>query len=313
MRLVFLGSGEFAVPPLEHLCREAAAPLLVITQPDRPAGRGRVLAAPAVKSASLRLGLPVNQPVRLDTSEAIEPIRAAAPDFLVVVDYGQILRRTLLALPRLAAVNLHGSLLPRWRGAAPVARAILAGDLASGVTTIRMDAGVDTGEILLREEVAIAPRETAGELEARLAAVGARLLLATLRGLAGGTLSGRPQPADGATGAPRLTVEEAELDWGLPAEELDRRVRGYNPRPVAWTRLDGARLRIWRSRPVADQAGEAGAAPGAVVRTSEGLVRIACGRGFLDLEELQFEGGRRLQARDVINGRKIRAGQRLGA
>lgn len=308
MRLVFLGSGEFAVPALEHLARQGLAPRRVVTQPDRPAGRGRVPSPPPVKEAALRLGLPVIQPASIGAPEALEALRVEGPEFLVVADYGQILPPEVLAIPRRAAVNLHGSLLPRWRGAAPVARAILAGDRVTGVTTIRMDAGVDTGEILLQREVAIEPRDTAADLEARLARAGGPLLEATLRRLEDGTLDGRQQPREGATRAPRLGVEEARLDWSLEAGELDRRVRAFNPWPGAWSLLERKRVKIWRARPI--EEGGAGHAPaGAVVRAAEDAVRVACGRGFLDLDEVQFPGGRRLSARDAVHGRKIRAGQ----
>jgi methionyl-tRNA formyltransferase len=308
MRLVFLGSGEFAVPALEHLGRRGLAPLLVFTQPDRPAGRGRRPAPPPVKAVAVGLGLAVRQPEAIGAPEPLAELRAAAADFLVVAAYGQILPPEVLSVPRLACVNLHASLLPRWRGAAPVARAILAGDSVTGVTTIRMDAGVDTGDILLQEEVPILPRETAGDLAARLAGRGAPLVEATLRGLAAGTLACRPQPGKGATRARRLQMDEARLDWRLAADDLDRRVRGYSPWPVAWTTLRGERLKVWRACPAEDARAGGGAAAGAVARAEADTLRVACGSGALDLIEIQFAGGRRLTAREAINGGKIHAG-----
>jgi methionyl-tRNA formyltransferase len=317
-RLVFLGSGAFGVPALERLAGSGFRPLLVITQPDRPAGRGRRSAPPPLKVAASTLGLRVDQPERIAAPAALEAVRALSPDFLVVVAYGQILPAEALSLPRLAPVNLHASLLPRWRGAAPVARAILAGDLVSGVTTMRMDAGVDTGDILLQEEVAIGSGDSAADLEARLARAGAPLLERTLRSLADGTLRGRAQPRTGATRARRLSVEEARLDWGLTAVELERRVRGYNPWPVAWTLAGGKRLQIWRASLQAGAGGgmgdgEGAAPPGTVSVGGGGDVRVACGEGALRLEEVQFAGARRLPAREAVHGRKISDGQRLGS
>ncbi|MEE9218068.1 MAG: methionyl-tRNA formyltransferase [Acidobacteriota bacterium] len=322
MRLVFLGSGDFALPPLEYLHRSGLAPQLVVTQPDRQAGRGRKSSPPPIRKLAAALGLWVSQPPEIGALEAMAELRAIEPDFLVVADYGQILPPTVLSLPRLACINLHASLLPRWRGAAPVPRAILAGDRRTGITTIRMDARVDTGQILLQEEVLVGERETAGELEARLAERGGPLLEATLRAMAEGTLQPRPQPAGGSTRAPRLSVEEARLSWELTAVELDRRVRAYNPWPAAWTQLGSRRLKVWRARP-APGAGErswqqgpqpaGGTPPGTLVHAAGATLRVACGEGALDLEEIQFAGGRRLRARDAINGRLLQAGGRLGA
>jgi methionyl-tRNA formyltransferase len=312
-RLVFLGSGGFGVPALEHLSRCGLRPLLVVTQPDRPAGRGRRPTPPPLKVAAAGLGLRVEQPERIAAAAALASVGSHEPDFLVVVAYGQILPAEALSLPRLAPVNLHGSLLPRWRGAAPVARAILAGDAVSGVTTMRMDAGVDTGEILMQQEVTIDSRDTAADLEARLAGAGAPLLERTLRGLLDGTLRGRPQPASGATRARRLTAEEARLDWGAAAVELERRVRGYNPWPVAWTLAGGERLRVWRASAGSRPAGISAPPPGTVSLVEGDAVSVACGEGILRLEEVQLAGGRRQPAREAVHGRKIRDGQRLGS
>jgi methionyl-tRNA formyltransferase len=316
MRLVFLGSGRFATPSLEHLKGRGLAPLAVITQPDRPAGRGRRPAPTPVKLVAETLDLPVSRPEAVGAPEVLTRLRELRPEFLVVVAYGQILPPEVLAVPSGAAVNLHASLLPRWRGAAPVARAILAGDRRTGLTTIRMDAGIDTGEILLQQEVEIGERETAGDLEERLAGLGGMLLEKTLVGFREGTLRGRSQPSQGATRAPRLSVEEARLDWALPAEELDREVRAYNPRPVAWTEFRGQRLKIWRARPAAatePTEGESKVAPGTVVLASGDTLRVACGRAALDLEEIQPAGGRRSSARDAVNGRTLRIHDLLGA
>ncbi|MCZ6777750.1 MAG: methionyl-tRNA formyltransferase [Acidobacteria bacterium] len=316
MRLVFLGSGQFAVPSLEHLCRRGLAPAAVITQPDRPAGRGRRPAPTPLKVMARSLGLSVSHPESIGAPEALAQLRDLDPDFLVVAAYGQILTPEVLQVGRLAPVNLHASLLPRWRGASPIARAILAGDPQTGLTTMRMDAGIDTGDILLQEEVKIGARETAGELEIRLADLGGALLEKTLLGLQEGSLQPRPQPSEGVTRAPRLSVDEARLDWSLAADDLDRRVRAYNPRPVAWTEFRGQRLKIWGSRPVSADVvpdGESPPRPGTVTVVSGDTLRVACGRAALDLLEIQPAGGRRSTARDAINGRTLRKDDRLGA
>jgi methionyl-tRNA formyltransferase len=315
MRVAFLGSGEFAVPALEHLSCGGARPQLVVTQPDRPSGRGRRPTPPPVHLVATRLGLPVFQPPAIGAPEALERLRAGEPDFLVVADYGQILPPAVLNMARFAAVNLHGSLLPRWRGAAPVARAILAGDTVTGVTTIRMDARVDTGDILLQEETPVDPGESAGELEARLAALGAPLVARTLEGVASGELPGRAQVPSGATRAPRLDVQEARLDWSSGADDLDRRVRAFSPWPVAWTLLEGGRVKIWRARPAAGearaQAERSAEQPGSLLAQGRDRLQVACGRGFLELLQIQFPGGQPISAADAIHGRKIRAGQRF--
>lgn len=316
MRLVFLGSGRFAAPSLEHLYKRGLAPAAVITQPDRPAGRGRRPAPTPVKVMAGSLGLPVSQPASIGAPEALAQLRDLDPDFLVVAAYGQILTLEVLQVARLAPINLHASLLPRWRGASPVARAILAGDARTGLTTMRMDAGVDTGDILFQEGVEIGARETAGDLELRLADLGGALLEKTLLGVQEGSLEPHPQPSEGVTRAPRLSVDEACLDWSLAAEDLDRRVRAYNPRPVAWTEFRGQRLKVWGSRPVSAEEASGDASPlepGTVTVASGDTLRVACGRAALDLLEIQPAGGRRSTARDAINGRTLQEGDRLGA
>ncbi len=313
MRLVFLGSGRFAAPSLEHLYKRGLVPAAVITQPDRPAGRGRRPASTPVKIMASALGLSVSQPGSIGAPEILAQLRDLDPDFLVVAAYGQILTPEVLQASRVAPINLHASLLPRWRGASPVARAIVAGDVRTGLTTLRMDAGIDTGDILLQEEVEIGARETAGDLELRLADLGGALLEQTLLGLQGGSLEPRPQPSEGVTRAPRLSVDEARLEWSLAAEDLDRRVRAYNPRPVAWTDFGGQRLKIWGSRPVTTPGDESSPEPGTVTIASGDTLRVACGRAALDLLEIQPAGGRRCTARDAINGRTLRKEDRLGA
>ncbi len=308
LRTVFAGTPDFAVPALEALAGAPGVELVAVyTQPDRPAGRGRRPAPSPVKRAAAALGVPVRQPESLRGPDAVAALAALTPDLMVVVAYGLILPPAVLAIPRLGCVNLHASLLPRWRGAAPIQWAILAGDPETGVCLMQMDEGLDTGPVLACARTSIGARETAGELHDRLAALGAGLLAERLPALAAGTLRARPQDPARATYAPKIAKTDAELDWSRPAAELDRRVRAFNPRPVAWTRLEGEPLRIWRAEPV---AGEAGAAPGTVVRV-DGPPEVATGAGRLRLLEVQPAGGRRMEAAAFARGRAL-AGRRLG-
>jgi len=305
MRIVFAGTPDFAVPALEAVAavHEVA---LVLTRPDRPAGRGLGAAASAVKQAAARRGLPVLQPATLKTSDVQAELRKVAPDALVVAAYGLLLPQAVLDVPRLGAINIHASLLPRWRGAAPIQRALLAGDRETGISIMRMAAGLDTGPVLLREAVAIGPDDTAGTLHDRLAALGARLIVAALDALSRGALAATPQPADGATYAAKLAKREARLDWTRPAAELERQVRAFNPSPGASARVRGTEVKIWRAA-LAGGAGD----PGAVIALVPAGIVVACGRGALRLDELQRAGGKRLPARDFLRGFALAAGERF--
>jgi len=244
----------------------------------------------------------LRQPVKF-TPDVIESLRELAVDAMVVVAYGLILPADALTAPRLGCFNIHASLLPRWRGAAPIQRAILAGDRESGITIMRMDVGLDTGPMLLRESLPIAPAMTAGELHDALAPLGAKLVARALDDLSRGAARETPQPADGVTYAKKISKEEARLDWSLPAEELSRRVRGFNPAPVAWTELDGERIRLFR----AHAEGKApGSAPGTVLDADARGIRIASGAGLLIVTELQWPGGRVLTADQAVAGRALR-------
>jgi methionyl-tRNA formyltransferase len=298
MRLVFAGTPEFSVPALDALHAAGHAIAGVFTQPDRPAGRGRKLQASAVAGRALELGLPVFKPARLDAA-AQALLAELAPAAMVVVAYGLILPQAVLDIPPLGCINIHASLLPRWRGAAPIARAIEAGDTRSGVTIMRMDAGLDTGPMLLAEEVPIDADTTAAVLEQTLAQLGGRLIVSALAQLAAGTLDARPQPAAGSTYARKLGKEEAHLDFSRPAEQLARQVRAFNPAPVAWAELDGERVRFWNARAV---AGPAAAAPGSVLGAGADGLRIGTGDGVLLVTELQRPGGRALPAADAVRG-----------
>ena len=284
MRLVFLGSPGFAVPTLEALAT-AYSVVGVVTQPDRPAGRGRTLASPPVKQAALRLGLPVLQPPRLRAPEATGALAEMHPDLIVVAAYGQILRAEVLELPPHGCINVHASLLPRWRGASPVPAAIRAGDLETGVTIMRMDAGMDTGPVLAQQAMPLAPSDTGGSLSARLARLGASLLLETLPTYLAGTLDPVPQDEGQATYAPLLRKEDGRLDFSCPAVELERQVRAYDPWPGSFLEWDGRRLAVLR----ASLSDAPGTDIGAVTR--RGLFpAIGTARGLLVLDLVQPAG-----------------------
>jgi len=312
LRIVFAGTPEFSVPALQSLHDAGHALVAVYTQPDRPAGRGRALAASAVKQRALALGLTVEQPATLKTAEAQAGLAAYAPDLMVVVAYGLILPQAVLDIPRLGCLNIHGSLLPRWRGAAPIHRAILAGDERTGISIMKMDAGLDTGPELLRRELLIGPHESAGELHDRLAPLGAQAIVDAVRGWAAGTLPAQPQPASGATYAAKIRKEEARIDWSNSAVAIDRQVRAFNPWPVAETRLGDEQVRVWEARPAQQSQSAADAVPpGTVVRAADGQLLVATGDGLLELLTLQFPGRKPLKARDVLNSRPLR-GERFG-
>jgi len=308
MRVVFAGTPEFAVPALAAIAAAGHDLSLVLTRPDRPAGRGLAMVASPVKRWAERHGLAVFQPASLKDPEPQARIRAAAAEVMVVAAYGLILPQAVLDIPPRGALNVHASLLPRWRGAAPIARAILAGDALTGVSIMQMDAGLDTGPVLLSEAVPIAPDATAGTLHDELAALGARLIVAALEALARGTLVPRPQPEAGVTYAPKIDKAEANIDWRRPAAQIERQIRAFNPFPGAAATLDGAALKIWRAALLPDATGE----PGAVLAAGAGGIDVACGRGALRVLELQRAGGKRLGAAEFLRGFALRAGARFG-
>jgi methionyl-tRNA formyltransferase len=288
------------VPALEALLAAGHTVAAVYTQPDRPAGRGRAVQPSPVAQRATALQLPLRQPIKF-TADAIEGLRELAVDALVVVAYGLILPADALAAPRLGCFNIHASLLPRWRGAAPIQRAILAGDRETGVTIMRMDAGLDTGPMLLREALPIGANTTTGELHDALATLGAKLIVAAIDGVARGTARETPQPTDGVTYATKISKDEARLDWSRGADELARAVRAYHPAPGAWSELDGERVKVLRAR--AEAAG--GGAPGTIATADAAGLRVATGAGTLLIAELQWPGGRPLSAQQAIAGRSL--------
>ena len=310
LRIVFAGTPEFAVPPLEALHAAGHEIVAVYTRPDRPAGRGQSLTASPVKRRALELGLPVEQPATLKVADAVARLRERAPDLMVVVAYGLILPQAVLDVPRLGCWNIHASLLPRWRGAAPIQRAILAGDDITGITIMQMDAGLDTGPMLLVREVPIRPGESGGELHDRLSRVGAEAIVAAVSEWQAGRITPRPQPAEGASYAAKLRKEEARIDWSQAAAVIARQVRAFNPWPVAETTWDGRQLRIWRAEP-APGAASAGAVPGTVLESAAGRIVVATGDGALSLLQVQVAGRRALSAAEFLNAQSL-TGTRLG-
>ena len=310
MRVAYAGTPQFAVPPLTALLDSGHSVVGVLTRPDRPKGRGRQVAASPVKLAAQQHAIPVSQPQNLRDESSRAALVKWHPDVLVVVAYGLILPQAVLDLPRLGCVNIHASLLPRWRGAAPIQRAVLAGDRETGVTIMRMDAGLDTGPILIQEPVAITPADTAGSLHDSLAKHGARALLAALEGLQNGSLTPRPQPDEGVTYAAKIGKSEAMIDWSQSAAQIVRQVRAFNPWPIAETRLDGEQLRIHAASIVSEPSGAA-FVPGTIMLTRAGGVTVSCGVGAVALAEVQRPGRRPISGHDLANTAGL-AGRRLG-
>jgi methionyl-tRNA formyltransferase len=309
LRVAFAGTPEFALPALAALLRfhEVVA---VLTQPDRPSGRGRQVSASPVKTLAETHHLTLLQPASLRGAAPLAELAALQPEVLVVVAYGLILPRALLELPTRGCLNIHASILPRWRGAAPVQRAILAGDRATGVTIMQMDEGLDTGAVLLTREVAIGPHDTGGSLHAALAALGADALLTALEGLASGTLRPRPQPGTGVTYAAKVGKSEARIDWGHDAAAIERQVRAFDPWPIAETVLGGERLRIHSAENVELKDAKS-ADTGTIVGVHDGIMLVQSGRGLLGIRKVQKPGGRVLQMSEFAHNLDL-VGRRLG-
>jgi methionyl-tRNA formyltransferase len=315
LRIAFAGTPDFALPTLRALAQSQHRLVGVLTQPDRPAGRGHALTASPVKRLALELQLPLSQPPQLRSPDAHAALANWAADVLVVVAYGQILPAAVLALPRLGCLNVHASLLPRWRGAAPIQRAILAGDTETGVTIMQIEAGLDTGPILAQQRIPIEPDANASRLHDRLAQLGADLMVASLDQAEVGPLRSQPQSDQGVTYAAKIDKAEARIDWWRSAVELARQVRAFNPWPVAETLWQGRQLRVWDARARADErlAGEHAdfAQPGNVLGMQRGELLVQCGRGRLALINVQL-AGRRIVSASEFAGTQSLAGSRFG-
>jgi methionyl-tRNA formyltransferase len=308
MRLIFAGTPAFAAVSLQALIDAGQQIELVLTQPDRPAGRGMKPALSEVKQLALAHALAVYQPLTLRAPEAQACLRETAAEAMVVAAYGLILPSAVLELFPAGCINVHASLLPRWRGAAPIQRALLAGDAETGICIMRMEQGLDTGPVYLEQRLAITPDDTAGSLHDRLAALGAGAIVEALSGIAAGTLAARPQPAEGITYAAKIAKEEAAIDWQLDAQALDRRIRAFNPFPGCHTVWRSGVLKVWRA-----VRAEGTGAPGEVLRVDGDGIVVACGSGALQMKEVQRAGGRRVEAAEFARGQTLVAGERLGA
>jgi methionyl-tRNA formyltransferase len=305
MKIVFMGTPEFAVPSLDMLVKEGYNIAAVVTQPDKPKGRGKKLAAPPAKEYALEKGIPVLQPEKVKTPEFVNELRSINPDLLVTVAYGKILPADVLNIPRFGCINVHGSLLPKYRGAAPINWAIINGDKVTGITTMYTDIGMDTGDMLLKSEIEITDDMTAGELHDELSLLGAKVLKDTLIELQNGTLKRIPQSNEEATYAPMMKKEIGKIDWTKPAREIHNLVKGTNPWPGAFSYYKGERIRIWKTRASQDEtnvAAQSGACqankPGTIYRIEKDMLRIATGDGTLEVLEIQFDNGRRMSIQE---------------
>lgn len=299
MRIVFAGTPEFAAQHLQALLEAGRQVVAVYTQPDRPAGRGQKLTPSPVKQLALAHDIPVLQPPTLRAADAQAELAALAPDLMVVVAYGLILPQVVLDIPRLGCINSHASLLPRWRGAAPIQRAVQAGDTESGVTVMRMEAGLDTGPMLLKVVTPISASDTGGSLHDRLAQLGPQAVLQAIDGLQAGALQGEVQDDSLATYAHKLNKEEARLDWARPAVELERLIRAFNPWPICHSTLNGEPLKVLEA-----SLGEGSGAAGTILAASRDGLSVACGEGALRLTRLQLPGGKPLAFSDLYNSRR---------
>src|SRR6266478_5874875 len=296
MRIVFIGAGEIGVPTLQALLKSEYAVVAIVTQPDKPVGRAQIIEPPPIKNAMAGSKMPILQPARIKEREAIEEIRTLAPDVIVVAAYGQILPRDVLEIPKIACINLHASLLPRWRGAAPVQAAIAAGDRETGITVMYMDEGLDTGDILLQRATEIRPDDTGRSLHERLAQIAPEALLESLRLLTAGSAPRIPQDNAQATYAPKLKREHGRIDWSETAEAIERKIRAFNPWPGAFMQINNRNLKIF-SAAVVDLSGESGE----ILRSEKELV-VAARKGAVSLDEVQLEGKRRMTATEFLRG-----------
>lgn len=311
MKVIFMGTPDFAVADLKALSADGQEILAAVTQPDKPRGRKHELAEPPVKTAAKALGVPVLQPERAGAPEFISIIRQMAPDIIVVAAFGQILKQELLDIPKYGCINVHASLLPKYRGASPIQWAVCNGEEYSGVTTMQMDAGIDTGDILLQEKVKLRDGETGGSLFDRLADVGAELLIRTIHGLEDGTVKAVPQDASQASTVRMISKADGRIDWSRPAAEIERHIRGFDPWPSAYTYRGGKLLKIWKAKVIGDRPHPAQEL-GRVLSVSGDTFVTACGEGELEVLEVQPEGRRRMDTAAYLRGYPVTDGEVLG-
>lgn len=305
MRIVFMGTPDFSVPALEALVKGGHQVIAAVTQPDKPKGRGKAVLMTPVKEKALEMGIPVYQPVKVREPEFVKTLADLAPDVIVVVAFGQILPKSILEIPRYGCVNIHASLLPKYRGAAPIQWAVIDGEKETGVTTMFMNEGLDTGDMLEKEVVPLDPKETGGSLHDKLSAVGGRLILSTLKGLEDGTLKGTPQTDEGSCYAKMLKKSLGDIDWTMDGAAIERLIRGLNPWPSAYTSLHGKTLKIWDAD-VTDR--EYGVEPGTVAEVSKDQLIIQTGKGSLSVRSLQLEGKKRMDIQDFLRGYSLEKG-----
>lgn len=312
-----MGTPDFAVPALEALVKAGHEAAAVVTQPDKPKGRGKTVLMTPVKEKALEYGIPVYQPKRVRDPEFIEVLRALAPEVIVVVAFGQILPKEILTLPPYGCVNIHASLLPKYRGAAPIQWAVIDGEAVSGVTTMQMDEGLDTGDILEQEEIPLDPEETGGSLFEKLSLLGGKLIVSTLSGLEAGTLTPRPQGESSTSYAKMLDKSMGEVDWTMEAAAIERLIRGLNPWPSAYTHYNGKTLKLWAAKVASSEAakavsGEASQGiPGRILVSKDALL-VETGAGFLSITELQLEGKKRMETAAFLRGFSMETGTVLG-
>jgi methionyl-tRNA formyltransferase len=321
MRLLFCGTPQFAVPTLERLLAQSDFEVAaVITQPDRPRGRGHAVSFSPVKETAIAANIPVHQPEKIRMPEAQTLLQGLGADVIVIIAYGQIIPARLLPIPKLGWINLHASLLPKYRGAAPINWAIVNGETKTGVTSMRIDAGMDTGEILLQKEMEIARSETAPELAARMSELGAPLMVETLRGLAAGAIVPRPQSHELASSAPVLKKEDGRIRWSLPAQEIFNRIRGFAPWPGAYTSFRGQTCHIW-GEPASNHLGDSGepgrhpakgATPGALLVQRNAAMVCCGGATYLRLLSIKLEGRKQVSAAEFVNGAHLHSGEHFG-
>ena len=311
MRIIFMGTPEFAVPSLDSLLKSEHEVVGVVTQPDRPKGRGQSVVASPIKQLAQTQGLPILQPEKMKSPELLEALAAWRPDVIAVTAYGRILPKSILDLPPGRCVNVHGSLLPRYRGAAPIQWSLINGDIETGITTMLMDAGMDTGPMLLQRVVTIEPNDTAAELGHRLAKVGGELLVETLKGLANQTITPQAQDSELATYAPLLTKEAGLIDWSLPAWHIANRIRGLSPWPGCYTFLQDQRLVIWKAMAEPEEGAKSGSVPGTIQEVSKKDFSVRTGEGLLRVTEVQPANKKRMTVEQFLQGRGLQPDEQL--